>query len=130
MNELQRASSERIGKPVIVSFVVRMGRINYASCLPTILYVHSNARRAGLGPLSSLCDLGAFDRIRRWSLRKLVGECLILRCFAFLRGAFFGFGHGQIEVFGEVAAVSHRRSSNQTSHWMTLFPHRATSSEA
>jgi hypothetical protein len=75
-----------------------------------ILYVHSNAGSAGFGSPSRLFDLGTFDWIWRRSLRQLGGECLILCRFAFVRGAFFGFGHGQIEVFGEVAAVSHRRA--------------------
>jgi hypothetical protein len=66
--------------------------------------VHSNAWRAGFGSLSRLFDLGTFDRIRRGSLRQLVGKCLILCRFAFVRGAFFCFGHGRIEAFGEVAA--------------------------
>jgi hypothetical protein len=65
-----------------------MGRVDYASCLPAILYVHSNALRAGFGSLSRLFDLGTFDWIWRRSLRKLVGECLILCCFVFLRGLF------------------------------------------
>jgi hypothetical protein len=74
----------------------------------------------------ALFDPGTFDGVRRRPFRQLVGECLIL-CLAFFRGPFSCFG--RIEAFGEVAAVSHRGSFNQTSHWMILFPHRATASE-
>jgi hypothetical protein len=54
----------------------------------------------------ALFDLGTFDRIRRRSLRQLVGECLLFCSSAFLLGPFF-FGCGRIEVFGVVAGVSH-----------------------
>src|SRR5438128_12414033 len=56
-------ASVPVGKPVIVSFVVRMGRVNYASCFSALLYVHSNAARAGFGSLSGLFDLGTFDGV-------------------------------------------------------------------
>jgi hypothetical protein len=47
-----------------------------------------NARRPGFGSPFRLFNRGTFDRIRRQSLRQLVGECLILRRFAVLRGPF------------------------------------------
>jgi hypothetical protein len=81
-------ASVPVGKPVIVSFVVRMGRVNYVSCFPAILYVHSNAGSAGFGSPSRLFDLGTFDWIWRRPFRQLVGECLILCRFAFRCGPF------------------------------------------
>jgi len=80
-------ASVPVGKPVIVSFVVRMGRVNYASCFPAILYVHGNAGSAGFGSPSRLFDLGTFDWIWRRSLRELGGE-RFLRRFAFRRDPF------------------------------------------
>ena len=57
MNELQRAGSECVGKPVAVPFFIGMVRVKCAPCCPAILYVHSNAWRAGFGSLSRLFDL-------------------------------------------------------------------------
>jgi hypothetical protein len=85
---LQRAGPERIGKPVAVPFFVRMARVNYWCPCLAILYMHSNAWRAGLGPFSRLFDLDTFDLIRRRSLRQLVSESLILRRLVFFRGPF------------------------------------------
>src|SRR5215468_9551305 len=67
--ELQRAGPEHIGKSVLVTSFVGMDRVNYACPLPAILYVHSNAWRAGLRSLYRLFDRGTLDCIRRLSRR-------------------------------------------------------------
>src|ERR1700722_1467376 len=54
----------------------------------TLIVSGGNARRSSFSSLSCLFNRGTFDRIRRQSLRQLVGECLILRRFALLRGPF------------------------------------------
>src|SRR5262249_52819262 len=106
--ELQRAGPEHIGKSVLVTSFVGMDRVDYASCFPEILNVHNNAWRAPRGALSRFLDLGTFDWIWRRSLRQLVGECLSLCRFAFLRSPFCCFAHGRIDALGELSVVSHK----------------------
>jgi hypothetical protein len=65
-----------------------MGRVDYASCLPAILYVHNNAWRAGFGALPRLFDLGTLHWIRRRSPRQIIGEGLLLCRFSFRCGLF------------------------------------------
>jgi hypothetical protein len=84
---LQGSGSKRIGKAVLMSFFIGMGRVNYGSLLPAILDAN-HAWRAGFGPSSRLFDRGTFDRVRRRSLRQLGGERPILRRFAFRCGRF------------------------------------------
>ena len=73
----------------------------------------SYAWRPGFGSPSRLFNRGMLHRIWRQSLRQLVGECLILRRFAFLRGGPFScFAHAgdpaaecrQLSQHSEIAA--------------------------